>query len=334
MKKAIAGVLLLSGLVLSGCTDQTVASSTAGKISQDQLYDKMKDAVGTQVLQQMLLEDVLKKDSGNAVSDKDVDAAFNVEVERFGGEASLSYALMSEGMTIDQYKENIHLNLLVKEAVKKAAGFTDDELKQAYDEYEPAATAAHILVTEEEKAKELTEQLNDGADFAELAQENSEDTGSAAQGGEVTFSKGEMVPEFEEAALALKEGEMTKEPVKSSYGYHIIKMISKPEKGTFDEERDVLLDQLVEEKMADSEFVHTVLSDIVKKSNIIINDEDLSTAMDSYKPLPAQSDSDSGAATDSEMIEEDEETNDTTEDSSTTDSTEDSSTTDSSEDSE
>src|SRR5699024_6939243 len=102
MKKALAGVILLSGIALTGCADNTVASSTAGKISQDEFYEKMKETVGPQILQQMLLEDVLEKRAGESVTDKDVDEAFNQEVERFGGEASLNYALMSQGMTVDQ----------------------------------------------------------------------------------------------------------------------------------------------------------------------------------------------------------------------------------------
>lgn len=286
MKKAVAGVILLSGLALAGCSDKTVASSTAGKISQDAFYEKMKESVGSQVLQQMLLEDVLEKKAGDSVKKEDIDKAYKEEIDRFGGEEGLNYALMSQGMTLDQYKDNIRLNLLVKEVIREKTDFSEDEIKQAYEEYQPEVTASHILVEDKEEAVKLIQELKDGSDFAELAKEHSTDTGTAEQGGEVTFTTGEMVPEFEEAALKLKEGEITQEPVQSDYGYHIIKMIEKPEKGTFEEEKEGITDQLLEEKMSDSEYVHSILSDVVKESNIIINDKDLSGAMDAYKPLP------------------------------------------------
>lgn len=134
MKKALAGVILFSGIALTGCANnKTVASSTAGKISQEAFYDKMKEAVGSQVLQQMLLEDVLEKRAGETVTKKDIDKAFNDEVERFGGEEALNYALMSQGMTMEQYKDNIRLNLLVKEVVREKANISDEEIKAAYE---------------------------------------------------------------------------------------------------------------------------------------------------------------------------------------------------------
>src|SRR5699024_3647626 len=104
-------------------------------------------------------------------------------VERFGGEEALNYALMSQGMTMEQYKDNIRLNLLVKEVVREKANISDEEIKAAYEEYQPEMTAAHILVSDKEEAEKLIKELEDGADFSELAKENSEDTGTAEQGG-------------------------------------------------------------------------------------------------------------------------------------------------------
>ncbi|MEO1265837.1 MAG: peptidylprolyl isomerase, partial [Pseudomonadota bacterium] len=84
--------------------------------------------------------------------------------------------------------------------------------------------ASHILVKEEDKAKEIYEKLVHDGDFAELAKENSIDPGSKARGGDLGyFAKGQMVPEFEKAAFALKEDEIS-EPVKSQFGWHIIKL--------------------------------------------------------------------------------------------------------------
>jgi peptidyl-prolyl cis-trans isomerase C len=84
--------------------------------------------------------------------------------------------------------------------------------------------ARHILVATEDEAKKVIDELNKGGDFAALAKAHSTDSG-AAQGGDLGFfKKGDMVPEFSAAAFALKPGEFTQTPVKSQYGYHVIKV--------------------------------------------------------------------------------------------------------------
>lgn len=92
--------------------------------------------------------------------------------------------------------------------------------------------ARHILVEDEETAKGVIQSLQEGKDFAELARALSTDTGSGAQGGDLGwFGKGAMVAEFEAAAFALeKSGDITTEPVQSSFGFHIIQLIDKQER--------------------------------------------------------------------------------------------------------
>lgn len=83
--------------------------------------------------------------------------------------------------------------------------------------------ASHILVEKFSEAQQIIEQLKKGADFAKLAQEKSTD-GSRRRGGDLgEFGRGVMVKEFEGAAFALEKGQITQEPVKSQFGYHIIK---------------------------------------------------------------------------------------------------------------
>jgi parvulin-like peptidyl-prolyl isomerase len=87
--------------------------------------------------------------------------------------------------------------------------------------------AAHILVDDEETAQDLLEQIRGGADFAELAQEHSQDPGSAQQGGDLGwFPQGVMVGEFEDAAFALQVGEVS-EVVRTDFGFHIIKVMDR-----------------------------------------------------------------------------------------------------------
>ena len=114
-----------------------------------------------------------------------------------------------------------------------AGAITDEQVRARYDQ-EIANTpptnevkAAHILVASEEEAKAIIAELDAGKDFAELAKEKSSD-GAAQNGGDLGyFGPGRMVPEFEQAAFALDVGAYTKEPVKSQFGWHVIKVTDK-----------------------------------------------------------------------------------------------------------
>ena len=107
---------------------------------------------------------------------------------------------------------------------------SDAEAKAEYDKFKGQATgteyrARHILVEKEEEANALLKQLIAGAKFDELAKKHSTDKGSGANGGDLDFAKPESyVPEFGQAMIALKKGETTAAPVKSQFGYHIIKL--------------------------------------------------------------------------------------------------------------
>jgi len=108
---------------------------------------------------------------------------------------------------------------------------TDDAVKSRYEKKlkdnppPEEVRAAHILVKTEDEAKAIIEQLKGGADFATVAKEKSTDKGSGANGGELGwFAKDVMVKEFAEAAFAMKVDEFSQAPVKSQFGFHIIKL--------------------------------------------------------------------------------------------------------------
>lgn len=111
---------------------------------------------------------------------------------------------------------------------------SDEAVKALYDEQVAAfvpqeeVRASHILVDSQEKALELIAELDGGADFAQLAKDNSADLGSGANGGDLGFfGKGLMTPTFETAAFELEPGTYTKTPVESQYGWHIILVTEK-----------------------------------------------------------------------------------------------------------
>ena len=100
---------------------------------------------------------------------------------------------------------------------------TDAEAQVEYDKFK--AQARHILVDSEDEAKRLTAQIKGGASFEELAKTFSKDAGSGQNGGDLDFAKAESyVPEFGSALTKLQKGQMTEVPVKSQFGWHIIRL--------------------------------------------------------------------------------------------------------------
>ncbi len=160
---------------------------------------------------------------------------------------------------------------LQDELTKDLPPATDDEVKKYYEENKEQMgqpeqlQVRHILFFVDEgdkgypfkhtdaEAKQLAQdvigQLQQGKDFSQLAGEKSEDSGTKVDGGLYTFSKGQAVPEFEEAAFALKDGEYTKSPVKTDYGYHVIlrEKLIPAQTPSFEEVKSELAEQMNEE---------------------------------------------------------------------------------------
>jgi len=134
------------------------------------------------------------------------------------------------------YKAQMELarqSILIRELFedyKKKNPVTDAEAKAEYDKFKAQATgteyrARHILVEGEDEAKALIAQIKGGAKFEDLAKAKSKDPGSGQNGGDLDFAKPDSyVPEFGKAMVALKKGEMTEMPVKSQFGWHIIRL--------------------------------------------------------------------------------------------------------------
>lgn len=125
-------------------------------------------------------------------------------------------------------KTGLMANQLVQQYLAQHP-ITDDQIKAEYEQRTNAMPgteyrARHILVANEQQAKDIINQLNHGANFATLAKKYSTD-GSKSQGGELGwFSPDQMVPAFSQAVEQLKKGEYTKQPVKSQFGWHVIQL--------------------------------------------------------------------------------------------------------------
>ncbi|MEG0998343.1 MAG: peptidylprolyl isomerase [Clostridiales bacterium] len=220
----------------------------------------MKDTVIKELVNQRVIEQAAKK-LDCYPSDKAVDKYFNAELSKTFGDAETGTKYIKDaGLDLDVYRYGYVVTLCEKNIGKAKVtkdSMTDAEAKAIYDEnpdkYD-TRQVSHILIkpdtgdrkvekdedgveqyTDEEwaaaekKAKDLIKKLDKGADFAQLAQANSADTNSAANGGSLgePFSKGEsqFVEEFTNAAFDITKANVyTDKPVKTVYGYHIIKV--------------------------------------------------------------------------------------------------------------
>ena len=149
---------------------------------------------------------------------------FAQEAERRGIQASADYRAQ-----MDLARQSILIRQLFDD-YKAKNPVTDEAAKVEYDKFKAQAAgteyrAAHILVEKEDEAKALIAQIKGGAKFDELAKKHSKDPGSGANGGDLDFAKPDAyVPEFSKAMTTLKKGEMTEVPVKSQFGFHIIRL--------------------------------------------------------------------------------------------------------------
>lgn len=202
---------------------------------------------------------------------------------------------------LEEAKTFILAQEYVMKEIEKKINVTDADVKAYYDKNKAEFTepesvkASHILIKvpqdadekawkdAETKIKDIKKKLDGGADFANLAQEMSDDPGSKTKGGDLGFfSKGRMVPEFEAAAFALKPGEVS-QPVKTPFGYHLIKVFEKKDahEKSFDEVKDHVQQNLLNQKRR--EALDSLLLNLKKQYHVKINE----TAIEETGKAPA-----------------------------------------------
>ena len=232
---ALAVVLIINPL---GGSNERLVKYDGGSVTKADFYDGVQNMLSADQLSQMVdsiaeykFVQVQADEAGVKVTDEDLDKEVAMLAGNFGGMEALQQALDQEGISLDELKQKqIAPSLLKKMLYQNQNPATDADI-QAYADANKDAIAAqkkvrasHILVKTKEEADAIEADLKAGKDFAELAKAKSTDTGSAVKGGDLDFfGPGQMVPEFEDAAFKLKKDEVS-EPVKSEFGYHIIKV--------------------------------------------------------------------------------------------------------------
>jgi len=169
-----------------------------------------------------------------------------------------------------------YFDTTVRNAIK------DADAKKHYDSLvgtaapEEEVRARHILVESKDKARDLFEKLAHGSDFAQLAKEHSKDPGSKDQGGELGyFTRGQMVPQFEEAAFKLKKGEVG-EPFQSQFGWHIVRVDERRQRSAppFEAVKDRVVADMIHKK------AQQIAGDLRGKARIEYIDPEIKSAME------------------------------------------------------
>jgi foldase protein PrsA len=262
-------IIACVALTLSACgSSENVATSKVGNVTEKELSKELRQTYGKSTLSQMMLNKALL--DKYKVSDEEAKKQVEAAKEQMGDKFKV--ALEQVGLkNEDELKERMKPEIALEKAIR--ATVTDKDVK---DNHKPEMKVSHILVKDEKTAKEVKEKINNGEDFNALAKQYSEDTGSKEQGGEIAgFAPGQTVKEFEEAAYKLDAGQVS-EPIKTSYGYHIIKVTDKKELKPFDEVKDTIRKDLEQQRLQDAtgKWKQQVINDLLKEADIKVTDKE------------------------------------------------------------
>ncbi|WP_251041076.1 peptidylprolyl isomerase [Bacillus sp. ISL-45] len=259
----IFGVIVL-GLLLIFATaftrTETAASINGEKITKEELDTKLTEMYGPDILDSLITNKVIEMEAAKEkvkVTGNEIDEELKKLEESYGGEEAFAAALEQNQVPMDRIREDIEVYLLAEKMIGSSIDVSEDELKTYFEENKDSfdqkeqVKASHILVEDEATAKKVKEELDNGKNFAELAKKYSTDTSNADNGGDLGyFGKGEMAEEFENAAFAL-ETDAISEPVKTEFGYHIIKLVDKKaaKAAKFDDHKGEIKELLFDQKI-------------------------------------------------------------------------------------
>ena len=310
-KKLLIGFSAI--LLFTGCGSATlkngekiVAKMDGKKITAESLYEELKTQGGAATLTNMIDEYIVNKE---VKTDEDAKTyaenqikQYKESYENYG--MNFAEALVNAGYSSEEaFKDVLILDYKKKEITEDFVKdtITDDEINEYYKEnIYGDIEAKHILISPntkdgmsdeektkaEEKAKkeaeDIIKKLDKGEKFEKLAKKYSDDEGTASNGGKLTVTYGAVVNEFWEGTVSLKDGEYSKEPVKSEYGYHIIYRIKQKDKPKLSKVKSDIIDKIVEDKTANDKTLQTkALVELRKKYNLKISDSKLKKSYNS-----------------------------------------------------
>lgn len=295
--------------------EDAVVSFKNKKISVNELYNELKDSYGVYKLIELMDDYCLHKEYGSEITDdmKEYADSQIAEIKKYYSDQQDydDYINNSYGSE-DELKNSLYINYLKEKAIDDYAknSVSDDEISKYYDENVVGdVKASHILIkvdktddmtdaeikTAENKAKKQAEDIikklekskNIKKDFKKLAKEYSEDPGSKEKGGDVGYfnkiGEVKMVDEFTEATYNLKDNEFTKEPVKTSYGYHVILRTGSKDKKSLKEMKNLIKEELAASEKENNKTIQIdAMTDLRKKYDMKIEDSKLEEQYGNY----------------------------------------------------
>ncbi len=309
MKKLL--IILCAILLVTGCGkvpklkngQDAVVTFKNGSIAVDDLYQELKKKYAVSALIDMIDTKILDKKIPTTDEEKeDVDAKITQMKAQYENNESQFLSAIQQYFGVqdeDELRSLLALDykrgIVVDEYIEK--NITDDEINDYYKNKTIGdMKISHILIkpvtndsmTADEKeeaeqaalkkAKEVISKMKNGEKLADLAKEYSDDTGSAENKGSLGYinRNSNMIEEFMDAAINLKVGEFTEEPVKSTYGYHIILKEDQKDKPKLDAVKDDIIDTLKDEKKnSDTTLQYKALIQLREDNKVVIEDDDL-----------------------------------------------------------
>lgn len=253
-------LVMIVFLSLALVKDDAIAKFDGESISKEELYDEMVELYGAATVDQIISDKIVAAEAKKqkiTITSKEINEELDQLKESYGGEDAFNQVLESNNTTLAALKDDITDYLTLRELLEKEIEISSEDLQTYFEENKDSlgeaeqVKASHILVEDENKAKEIKAKIDAGEDFAELAKEFSTDESTKESGGGLGyFEKGTMVAEFEDVAFTLPVNQIS-DPVKSEYGYHIIKVEDKKEakEANFEDSKDKMKETLLEEKM-------------------------------------------------------------------------------------
>lgn len=313
MKKIL--IFCLCALLLTGCGDvklengenAIVSFNNGDGITAQDLYDELKEMYGVNYLVNLIDTKLLDLEYEETTEELEyvqqiVDSVKSESGDEFIDYIEYYYGVNSEEAFEDYIRLNYRRSLWIEDYAREIV--TDKQIEDYYnDVYVGDMEVSHILITSDatsdmtddekkaaeteayNKAKEIIEKLNNGEDFATLAKENSDDSGTASDGGVVgTVNYGMNYDEdFVDAAAALEEGKYSSTPVKTQFGYHIIYKTKQNEKESLEDSSDTIRDIIAEESLNNNTLLYSeALEALREKYEMNIVDSDLSSDYEEY----------------------------------------------------
>jgi parvulin-like peptidyl-prolyl isomerase len=266
MKKISIALLSATLLTNSACadTETIVATYSGGNVTSEQVMENFQPILDMQPeskgkkfaeLDKQLQENLVRAIISQKLMEKEADKLGIRKTEDFKKKIKMAEAQILQQELIDRQINAVVTDKLVDEEYKKLV----ENLKGKKE-----VKVSHILVAKEDEAKEIKKKLNKGGKFEDLAKSQSKDENSKANGGELGYiMKGQLVPEFESKAFAMKKNEIS-EPVKTQFGWHIIKLLDSRDVKIPTKEQAM---KMVKGKLS-REAVEKYISDLTEKAKI------------------------------------------------------------------